>query len=407
MADLMELRERQQQKISEARQVLDQITDDTEEARAKELEGQYDNLMTEVDQIEEKANRAAKLADAESRMSQSTPPAAAGQRETPEGNGDSEGRSYREIYADYLRYGPRGIPEDEQRELRAQSAGTNSEGGFTVAREFFDELMETMQAWGPMLNPGVTRQITTSTGATLEWPTMDDTSNKGALLAENTQDSTSDLTFGQKTLDAYKYTSGIFQVSEELLQDSALDVEGIVRDAMGTRLGRIANEHFTTGDGSGKPNGIVTASTLGKTATATDTLDADELIDLYHSIDPAYRGMPGFAWMFNDSTLQAIRKLKDGDGNYLWQEPDLRSGEPGRFLNTPYAINQDMPDVATSNKPIVVGAMNRYVVRRVREFAVRRLVERYADFYQIGFVGFGRFDGELIDTSAVKHLVMA
>ena len=403
--DLMELREQQQNQISQAREKLDQITDDISAARAKELETQADQHMEEARKVEAQAERIHKLQEQEERISGFAHSRAPEQGKT-EAQADSEARSYRDIFKDYLARGRDGLTPEEDRELRAQSVSTDTAGGFTVAREFFNELMETMKQFGPMMDDGVVRQIQTATGATLEWPTMNDTSNKGAILGENTQDSTSNLTFGQKQLDAYKYTSGIFQVSEELLQDSALDVEGIVRDAMAERIGRIANEHLTTGTGTGQPNGIVTASTLGKSASAIASLDADELIDLAHSVDPAYRNL-GVTWMFNDTTLKEIRKLKDGDQNYLWQAPDLRTGEPGQFLGFDYRINQDMPNVATGEKPIVFGNFQRYVLRLVREFAIRRLVERYADFHQVGFIGFSRIDGELIDDEAVKHLVMA
>ncbi len=400
MADLMELREQQQEKIHKAREVLDQITDDVDETRAKELEAQYDGFMNEYDSLEQKAERQRKVEEAERRLAEGHVPAPSAGRSQDQG-----AREYRAIYADFLRGAD--LSAEEVRELRAQAAGTDNKGGYTVPTEFFDELMESMKLFGPMLDPGVTRQITTSTGADLEWPTMDDTANKGSLLAESAQDTATDVTFGQKILNAYKYTSGIFQVSEELLQDSALNVEQIIRDAMAERLGRIANEHFTVGTGSNQPNGIVTASTEGKAASAASSIDSDEIFDLLHSVDPRYRQQSNVAFMFSDSTFKALRKLKDGDGNYIWQAPDIRVGAPGTILDYPYAINQDMPEIATGAKPIVFGDMNRYVVRRVREFAVRRLVERYADYYQVGFVGFGRFDGELIDTAAVKHLVMA
>jgi len=403
--DLMGLREVQQQAINDAREALDSITDDTDATRAKELEQQYDEAMKRADEAEKKAERMHKLQDAENRISGVTESRAPEQGKT-ETKADEEARAYRDIFKDYLSRGRDGLTPEEQRELRAQAVGTDSAGGYTVAREFFDELVVSMKDYGPMMDPGVVRQIQTATGATIDWPTMDDTSSKGSLLGENTQDSTSNLSFGQKNLDAYKYTSGIFQVSEELLQDSALNIERIVQDAMAERIGRIGNEHLTTGTGSGQPNGIVTASTEGKEAAATASLDADELLDPFHSVDPAYRRM-GMTWMFNDSTLKALRKLKDGDSNYLWQAPDLRTGEPGQFLGSPYYVNQDMADVGTANKPIIVGHMQKYILRMVREFAIRRLVERYADYGQVGFIGFARMDGELIDTSAVKHLAMA
>jgi len=130
--------------------------------------------------------------------------------------------------------------------------------------------------------------------------------------------------------------------------------------------------------------------------------------DVQHVLPPEYVTVEVPADLDPDQdVLLAIRKLKDGDGNYLWQAPDLRTGEPGQLLGVNYFVNQDMADIATGTKPIIYGAMERYVMRMVRQFAVRRLVERYADYHQVGFVGFARMDGELIDTSAVKHLVMA
>ena len=133
----------------------------------------------------------------------------------------------------------------------------------------------------------------------------------------------------------------------------------------------------------------------------------DEIIDLFHSVDPAYRASPSCRFMFNDSTLSAIRKLKDGDGNYLWQAADGRAGEPAAILGRGYVINQAMDSIATAKKTVLFGDMNKYVVRRVRDFTLLRLAERYAEYYQVGFLAFNRLDGELLDTAAVKHLVQA
>jgi HK97 family phage major capsid protein len=214
--------------------------------------------------------------------------------------------------------------------------------------------------------------------------------------------------FGQKLLDAYKYSSGPIKVSRELLQDSAFDMGAVLNELMGVRIARKVNTDLTTGDGSGDPNGIVTASTLGKTAAGVAAITADELIDLYHSVDPAYRADPSCRFMLNDSTLAAVRKLKDGQGQYLIN--GLRDG--AGMINlagiaVPYSINQAMASLATGNKTVLFGAFNKYIVRRVREFVVRRSDELYLEADQAVFVGFARFDGELLDTAAVKHLIQA
>jgi HK97 family phage major capsid protein len=234
---------------------------------------------------------------------------------------------------------------------------------------------------------------------------MDDTSNEGALIAENTQVALAEISFGTKNLEAYKYTSGVVLVASELLQDSAVDVEAVVRNAMAERVARIGNKHATVGDGASKPHGVVTAAGAGATAASATAITFDDLIELEHSVDPAYRTDPSCRFMFDDATLKAIRKLKDGQNNYIWQPADARAGSPPTILNYPYSVNQAMASIGTGNRSVVFGAFNRYVVRMVNEFSIRRLVERYADYDQTGFIGFTRLDGELLDANAVKALI--
>jgi HK97 family phage major capsid protein len=112
-------------------------------------------------------------------------------------------------------------------------------------------------------------------------------------------------------------------------------------------MGRIANAKLTTGSGSSDVEGIVTNSAAGVTAASATAVTADEIIDLVHSVDPEYRQSPNAAIMMNDSTLTAIRKLKDGNGNYLWQMGDFQIGTPQNILGYPVVVNQDMDSIAT------------------------------------------------------------
>jgi HK97 family phage major capsid protein len=139
-------------------------------------------------------------------------------------------------------------------------------------------------------------------------------------------------------------------------------------------------------------------------AAAAANISFDDLIELQHSIDPAYRSDPTCRWMFHDSTLKRLRKLKDLEGRYIWQPADARAGAPAVILDHPYVINQDMPQVGVSAKSVLFGAFNRYIVRRVQEVAIKRADQRYVEFDQVGFLAFARFDGELLDNAAVKHL---
>jgi HK97 family phage major capsid protein len=193
----------------------------------------------------------------------------------------------------------------------------------------------------------------------------------------------------------------------ELLQDSAFNIEGLMNELFGERLGRLANEVLTTGTGSSQPNGVATAAANSGVTIGASALTADNLIDVLHSVDPAYRMSPRCRWMFNDSTMGYIRKLKDGQGNYLWQMGDVRNGEPSTILGHPYSVNQAMADIGTGNKSVLFGDFGRYVVRKVLGFQVLTLRERYAENFQVGMVGFKRFDGELLTTAAVKAAVHA
>jgi HK97 family phage major capsid protein len=299
------------------------------------------------------------------------------------------------------------LPSDyrEVREKRALSVGTATAGGHTVPEGFVNNLEVALLEFGGMRR--VAEVIRTDSGNDLPWPTTNDTGNSGALLAENTQVGEQDVAFGQMVLQAFKYTSKLVRVSTELLQDSAFNVGQILGSALGERIGRIHNTDFTTGDGSSKPKGIVAAATVGKTAASATALTADEIIDLEHSVDPAYRVGAGF--MLHDSIIKAIRKLKDSDGQYLWQT-GLQAGQPDILLRYPVTVNQDMASaMAIDAKTVLFGQLSKYKIRDVREIRLRRLVERYADFDQDGFVAFMRSDGDLLDagTNPVKVLQQA
>jgi HK97 family phage major capsid protein len=285
--------------------------------------------------------------------------------------------------------------------------GTDAAGGYTVPEGFINNLEISLLQFGGVRQ--VADVIRTATGNDLPWPTVNDTGNTGELLAEQASiGSTVDPVFGRVVFNAFKYSSKLVQVSAELLQDSAFDLPSYLGAALGERIGRITNTHFTTGDGSSKPNGIVTASGLGVTAASATAIAPDELFDLIHSVDPAYRSMPGVGWMMKDSTLAAIRKLKDSQNRYLW-EPSLQVGVPDQLLRYRVTVNQQMDAIATGKKTVLFGAMMKYKIRDVAGVRLRRLVERYADVDQEGFVAFLRTDGDLLDagTDPIKHLIQA
>lgn len=292
-----------------------------------------------------------------------------------------------------------------RREFRALSSANDSAGGYTKAEGFVSSIEMALLEFGGMRS--VADIIRTAGGSDLPWPTSDDTTNEGHLLGESQPVSEQDVTFGQVRFQAYKYSSKLVKVPRELFEDSEFDIAGMLGPILGTRIARRTNRDFTTGDGAAKPKGIVTAATSGKTAASATAIAADELYDLQHSVDPAYRNSPGVGWMMHDSILLAIRKLKDGNGQYLWQ-PGLMAGASDTLLNKPITINQHMDStIASGAKTVLFGALNKYKIRDVAGFRLVRLRERYADNDQEGFVAFSRHDGNLLDagTHPVKYLV--
>jgi HK97 family phage major capsid protein len=291
----------------------------------------------------------------------------------------------------------------------AMGTTSGAVGLYTVPDETMRELEISMLAFGGMRQ--VATVLRTDTGAALPIPTSDDTSNKGAIVAENSTTAEVDITFGQIVLDSYKYSSKYVLVSVELLQDSAINVAAFIGKALGERLGRITNDHFTTGTGSGQPNGIVTASSAGVSSVA-DPPTYDNFVDLVHSIDPAYRTNAKF--MLNDATLKTIKKIKvlqysgDTTGVPLWS-PSMVAGQPDSILGFPYVINQSMASPGSSAKKVIFGDLSKYLIRDVRDVTLLRLDERFAEYHQVAFLAFSRHDGDLLDagTDPVKHMAQA
>jgi HK97 family phage major capsid protein len=199
-------------------------------------------------------------------------------------------------------------------------------------------------------------------------------------------------------------------VSWQLLQDSAIDIEGFLVRALGTRLARITNTHLTVGTGVAQPQGIVPGITLTASANSATAIEFDDLVDLQHAIDPAYR-TDSARFMFQDDILLELRKIRDdsggaGVGRPIW-EPSVQVGEPSRILGHSYVINQDMiGTMASTNRTVLYGDFaTAYIHRQVKGIQVVRLDERYADFLQTGWFGYLRQDGDFDEKLAVAALV--
>lgn len=421
MSTVKELREKQARIATNARAKFDEIKDDTPAERAAEIEREFDAMMTEHDGLGERIARAEKLEAAEARANAGDPRRPKGDDRTAPGAGD-EAPTYRSAFHRMLSVGGdvselsaeerqilrAGFVREADPERRMQTAGTAAAGGYTVPTELADFIDKAMKDWGPMYDEDICTPINTTAGNSMKIPTIDDTAKSAGAHTEGTaltDDGSEDATFGQASLDAYVADTEWIKWSFELAQDSIFNVEQLLGQLLGERLGRKANAWLTTGTGASQPNGVVTASSLGITTALDTAFTSDELIDLQHSVNAAYRRSPKARWMFSDQTLKVIRKLKDGDGNYLWQMGDVRSGAPATLLDHPYSINDDMPSIATGAKPILFGDFGRYYVRRVGRQVIGVVRERF--WPDLGIAGLVRLDGEIGQAGAIKHLKMA
>ena len=205
-------------------------------------------------------------------------------------------------------------------------------------------------------------------------------------------------------LGVHKYSSKTVAVPIELLQDSNADIEAFVNNRLITRLGRITNKHFTVGTGSSQPSGVLTGATLGVTGAKAqvDSVTYDDLVELEHSLDPAYREGGRCAFMFADTTLKAIKKLKDGQGRPLWL-PGIDVKEPASILGYRYVINQSVPAMAATAKSVLFGDFSKYVIRDAMGITMYRFADSaFAQKGQVGFLAFMRSGGVLTDAQAVK-----
>ena len=291
----------------------------------------------------------------------------------------------------------------------AMSTTTPSEGGYTTAIEYQRSLESAMKAYGGMR--AVASAIRTATGIDMNFPTTDATTEIGEIVGQSAAVTGLDTAFGNIALSVFKYSSKKIALPFELVQDSFIDIEAYINGLLAMRLGRITNQHFTTGTGSGQPRGLVTATSSGKVGATGQTVSItyDDLVDLEHSVDPAYRGQPGVGYMMHDSSVKVIRKIKDGNARPIFvpgYEADalVNGGAPDRIMGRPIDINQDMPVMAANAKSILFGQLNKYVIRDVMDLTLFRMTDSaFTLMGQIGFVAFMRSGGNLIDAGgAVK-----
>lgn len=397
MSKILDMRQKRSDIWDKAKAFLDTHTAENGLMSAEDT-AEYERMEQEVVDLGHAIEREERAAELEREMNAPVSPNLASrpeqQRETKKGVASD---AYKGAFWKHMR-----DQERRNAELRnALQVGELSEGGYTVPDEFERTLVQALEEENIMR--GLVHVITTSSGDR-KIPLV---TSKGAAswVEEEAAIPESDDAFGQITLSAHKVGSMI-RISEELLHDSAFDLAAYITGEFARRVGAAEEEAIITGNGTHKPTGLLHASLgaeTGVTAAAVAAITADELIDLQHSLKSGYRRKA--CWIMNDACVKLLRKLKDGNGQFLWQ-PGLLLGQPDTLLNQKVLTSNYMPLPAAGNKAILYGDYSYYWLADREGRSLQRLNELYAANDQVGFKITQRVDGRLILREAVKCLAM-
>lgn len=419
---MKEMREKRARLITEARAERSKITDKTSAADAAEIEARFETIISEAETLGQAITAEERMVAAEASLATADDRAPTGGSEVRSGDQAPQTLEYRSAFYQLMQAGGdiqnvepevrnvlRNGAANFTEEQRAQVAGTGAAGGFLVPDEMMSQIVIAMAAWGPMFDDGFATVITTPGGGSLPIPGVDDTARRAAKnTAEGqplTDDGGADAVFTRKTLEDYLYDTEWLRISIQLATGGMANMEGLIGQLLGEGLGRSANDALTTGTGSGEPLGVVTGAGVGKALASLSGFTANEILDLIHSVDAAYRRSPKFGLMFNDDTLLAMNKLVDGQGNYL-----LRLSESGESrivignTSTRYTVNQAMDSIGASARPMIAGDMSKYWVRKIGSTVIG--TDRGKEFFPgFGMAGYQRLDGTVADPRAIKAMV--
>ncbi|MGN0241903.1 MAG: phage major capsid protein [Candidatus Weimeria sp.] len=395
MTQIMDLMEKRAKAWDAAKKFLDTHSDNGGNVSAEDA-ATYDRMEKEVTDLTKDIERLQRQEEIEKMMSKptssplTTKPGAEDSEEDKKG---TAGKAYKNAFWDSIRkrnwYDVKNVLE----------IGTDANGGYLVPDEYEKQLIQALNDENFFRT--LAHVIQTQSGT----HTIPVVASHGtaAWMDENGLYPESDDTFDQITLDAYKLGTAI-KVSEELLNDSVFDLESYISTEFARRIGAAEEEAFLTGDGKKKPEGVFTKVKATKDATteiANTNISFDAIMDVFHSLRSVYRNRA--TWILNDSTVKALRKIKDNNGNYIWQ-PAVTAGQPDMILNRPYKTSIYAPELAAGNVALLFGDFSYYWIAERQGRSFKRLSELYAANGQIGFLASERIDGKLILPEAVRGL---
>lgn len=391
MNKIMELREKRAKLWEETKAFLDSkrnengILSNEHTEQYEKMEMDVVNLGKEIDRLERQAILDMELSKATSNAIKNTPEAT-----MPEEKMGRASNEYKQAFWKSMRN------KNSYDVQNALKIGEDSEGGYLAPDEFERTLIEALE------DVNVIRRLAgvINTGSGERQIPVVASKGTASWVSEEGSTPDSDDSFDLVTLNAHKLATMI-KVSEELLHDSVFNIERYIAREFGRRIGEAEEIAFVVGNGSSKPTGIFETGEVGVTTSSSTAISMDEVIDLYYSLREPYRR--NAVWLTNDATIKAIRKLKDGGGQYLWS-PSVQAGEPDTILNKPIRTSTAVPTISAGNKTIAFGDMSWYWIADRQGRTFQRLNELYAKNGQIGFRATQRVDGKLVLPEAIKIL---
>ena len=393
---IKELYEKKGRLIEQLKELSKAVADATDAAIAQEKSGEWDKCDADYESVNKQIDIALKTEAIEAKNADYIEP---DEKKVPQTKDEIlKSPEYEKAFDSFLRTGGVKGEDAEVMERASAFSTTDNVGGYTIPETTAKRVLLAKTYFGGMLDRSLTNWFQTKDGGTFNLPAANDTAQEGYVVGEVVDLNTSaqDITFTNITLGAYQYTSGLVKVSNALIQDSMFDFLGWLSDTLAIRYWRGLNTLFTTGDGSSTLTGIVTGATKGEDALVRG-LTRDNLLDLYHSVDPAYRNSPFCRWMLNDSTLKTIKAIVQSatyNESPLWQ-PSMRVGEPDTIEGKKFLVNQAMESIHPTYKPVLFGDFKQFLIREVLPMKIIRLNERFADTNQVGFALLGRYDSKL------------
>ena len=393
MSKILEMRQKRAETWDRAKAFLDEHTNENGVMSAEDTQ-QYERMEQEVVDLGHAIERMERAEQMDRQMNDPTSrPLASRPEKSPTGRMGRASDEYKQAFWNMIRN-----RSGHHLLHNALQIGTDSEGGFLCPDEYEHTLVQALAEENQLrtlctiirTESGDRKIPVVASHGTASW------------VEEEGQIPESDDAFGQISIGAHKVATMI-KVSDELLQDSVFDIESYIASEFARRIGAAEEDAFINGDGVAKPTGLLhntNGAGVGVT-TAGAALTADEIIDLVHSVKSVYRKKSVF--LLNDSSIKAIRKLKDGNGQYLWQ-PGLKEGQPDKLLNYRLVTSAYMPEVAAGAKPILFGDFSSYWIADRQGRSFQRLNELYAATGQVGFRATQRVDGRLVLAEAMKCL---